>query len=40
MKFMGWSWRDLQGLPERMYPVLIEEINREAEEIQRARDGH
>jgi hypothetical protein len=33
MKYMNWSWNDLQELPARMYPVLIEEINSEAERI-------
>lgn len=33
MRYMNWSWSDLQELPARMYPTLVEEINREAQRI-------
>lgn len=29
---MRWSWWELQALPEDVYEVLVEELNREAKE--------
>lgn len=35
---MRWTWDELQTLPINIYQVLIEELNREADEYTRDRE--
>lgn len=38
MRYMGWSWLDLQSLPVRMYEIIDEHLQFEAQE-KRRRDA-
>lgn len=31
MKWMGWSWEELQDCPDDLIPVIVRQMEREAE---------
>jgi len=37
---MRWTWDEVNDLPRNVYDVLVEELNKEADELARERDKH